>query len=87
MAKFKFNPITGLLDLVEDADTLGLASTDSPTFETVMLTDLSSGYIPYHVSDTDGLSNGPLLTDVNNAISLAHAPGSGGDFLIIQVFS
>jgi hypothetical protein len=45
----------------------------SPTFEDVVLTDLSDGRIPYHVNDTTGLADGPTKTDVDSAVSLKHA--------------
>ena len=45
----------------------------SPTFVTVKLSGLSDGYIPYHVSDTVGLANGPTKADVDSAVSLKHA--------------
>ena len=32
-------------------------------FPTVKLTDLTDGYLPYHVSDALGLANSPLYTD------------------------
>lgn len=85
MAKFKFNILTGLFDLVEDLTTLGLSTSDSPTFATVKLTDLTDGYIPYHVNDAAGLADGPTKTNVDSAVSLKHAMGS--DFLVMQVFS
>lgn len=39
MAKLKFNSLTGLFDLVEDRDSLGLDTTDSPTFNDLMVTE------------------------------------------------
>jgi hypothetical protein len=45
----------------------------SPTFEDVVLTDLSDDRIPYHVNDTTGLADGPTKTDVDSAVSLKHA--------------
>ena len=39
MSKFKLNSLTGLFDLIEDRNTLGLATTDSPVFVGVDLTD------------------------------------------------
>lgn len=35
----------------------------SPTFVTVKLSDLTDGYIPYHVADATGLADGPIFTD------------------------
>jgi len=38
----------------------------SPTFATAKLTNLSNGYLPYHVSDASGLANSPVYTDGTN---------------------
>jgi len=35
----------------------------SPIFATVKLSNLTDGYIPYHVSDASGLANSPIYTD------------------------
>lgn len=40
----------------------GVTTTSSPTFTTVMLTNLTDTYIPYHVSDTIGLANSIMTT-------------------------
>lgn len=40
-----------------------IATTSSPTFATIKLTNLTDGYLPYHISDTSGLSNSPILTN------------------------
>ncbi|MFA5149151.1 MAG: hypothetical protein WC491_08525 [Candidatus Omnitrophota bacterium] len=53
-----------------------LNTTDSPAFVTVKLSGLSDGRIPYHVNDATGLADGPLKTDVDDAVSKAHAAGS-----------
>jgi hypothetical protein len=50
-----------------------LGTTASPTFATTKLTGLSDGYIPVHTSDTVGLVNGPIKTDVDSAVSLKHS--------------
>ncbi|MCX7759473.1 MAG: hypothetical protein N2169_07720, partial [bacterium] len=42
---------------------LGLRTTDSPTFATVKCTNLTDGYIPYHVSDSNGLANAGVYWD------------------------
>jgi hypothetical protein len=39
--------------------------TASPTAPTIKLTDLSDGYIPYHVSDAAGLANSPISIGTN----------------------
>lgn len=52
---------------------LGLATTDSPVFVTAKLSGLSNGKIPYHVDDATGLADGPTKTDVDSAVSAAHA--------------
>ena len=41
----------------------GLTTSDSPEFVTVKLSNLTDGYIPYHVSDANGLANSPIYTD------------------------
>jgi hypothetical protein len=48
--------------LVSDGEG-ALSFSSSPTFTTVKLTDLTDGYVPYHVSDSAGLANGPIRTD------------------------
>lgn len=40
--------------------------TASPTFATAKLTNLTDGYVPYHVADATGLANCPIYTDGNN---------------------
>ena len=40
-----------------------LQTTDSPTFATIKATNLTDGYIPYHISDASGLGNSPLFID------------------------
>jgi len=35
----------------------------SPTFVTAKLTELTDGYVPYHVSDAVGLANSPIFID------------------------
>jgi len=57
---------------VDKEDVIGLTSSDTPTFSTVKLTDLSDGYIPYHSSDLVGLVDGVLKTDADDAISRKH---------------
>jgi hypothetical protein len=52
---------------------------------TISLSDLTDGYIPYHIDDATGLANGPVKTDVDSAVTLKHSAGS--DFLVMQVFS
>ena len=65
----------------------------SPTFtglittQNITVASLSDGYIPYHLSDAVGFIDGPLKTDADSAITLKHSVNSGGDFLIMQVFS
>jgi len=44
----------------------GLTASDSPTFTTVKLSNLTDGYVPYHVSDASGLANSPIYTDGTN---------------------
>lgn len=63
----------------------GLTTVSSPAFATVKLSDLTDGYIPYHINDTTGLANGPTKADVDDAVSKKHSAGS--DFLVMQVFS
>jgi hypothetical protein len=48
------------------ADITGLKISDSPTFVTVKLSNLTDGYVPYHVSDATGLANSPIYTDGTN---------------------
>ncbi|MFA5154248.1 MAG: hypothetical protein WC554_16985 [Clostridia bacterium] len=48
--------------------TLTGAKTDS-----LVITALTDGKIPYHKDDTDGLVDGPVKTDVDSAVSLKHA--------------
>ena len=38
----------------------------SPSFATVKLTDLTDGYLPYHVSDIVGLADSPIFTNGTN---------------------
>ncbi len=52
---------------IDKENVVGLTSSDSPTFSTVKLTNLSDGYIPYHSSDTVGLVDGILKTNVDAA--------------------
>jgi hypothetical protein len=47
--------------------TLTGAKTDS-----LVITALTDGKIPYHKDDTDGLVDGPTKTDVDSAVSLKH---------------
>ena len=42
---------------------LGVGTTDSPTFVTAKLSGLGDGLIPYHVDDATGLADSPLSTD------------------------
>lgn len=53
-----------------------LNTDDSPAFVTVKLSGLTDGRIPYHVNDATGLADGPLKSDVDDAVSKAHASGS-----------
>lgn len=64
-----------------------VATSASPTFVTAKLTNLTGGYIPYHVDDVTGMADGPTKANVDSAVSLKHAKNSGGDFLVMQVFS
>jgi hypothetical protein len=43
-----------------------LRTTDSPTFVTAKLTNLTDGYVPYHVSDTSGLANSNIYYNGTN---------------------
>ena len=52
---------TTTLDAVQD-----IRTSASPTFATAKLTNLSDGYLPYHVSDASGLANSPVYTDGTN---------------------
>lgn len=52
---------------------LGLATTDSPVFVTAKLSGLADGKIPYHVDDTTGFADGPVKTDVDDAVTKKHA--------------
>ena len=47
---------------VEDSATVSqdYSSDASPTFTTVKLSGLTDTYVPYHVSDSDGLANSPI---------------------------
>lgn len=40
-----------------------LTSDASPTFTTVKCSNLTDGYVPYHVADATGLANSPIYTD------------------------
>ncbi|MEP0860560.1 MAG: hypothetical protein HRF52_03880 [Ignavibacterium sp.] len=40
--------------------TQDIATTSSPTFATVKLTNLTDGYVPYHISDASGLNNSKI---------------------------
>lgn len=40
-----------------------ISTLSSPTFVTAKLTNLNSNYIPYHISDGNGLGNSPFWTD------------------------
>lgn len=44
----------------------GLTTASSPTFVTVKLTGLTTGYVPYHVDDATGLANSPIWTNATN---------------------
>jgi hypothetical protein len=57
------------------------------TTPTVKATNLTDGYIPYHVNDATGLADGPLKSDVDAAIAYCASPPAGFDFLLGQVFS
>lgn len=56
-------------------DNENLTTTGNVTAATLKATNLSDGKIPYHVSDTDGLADGPTKTDVDDAVSKKHAVG------------
>jgi hypothetical protein len=43
-----------------------LTQASSPIFPTVKLSNLTDGYIPYHVSDAFGLANSPIYTNGTN---------------------
>ena len=53
-----------------------LTSDASPTFVTAKLSGLTDDYIPYHVNDATGLTNGPTKTNVDSAVSLRHTQGT-----------
>jgi hypothetical protein len=48
---FKYNSFSDEMDYYAD------------TLPTIKLTDLTDGYVPYHVSDAVGLANSPIYTD------------------------
>lgn len=52
---------TTTLDTIQD-----IRETAGPTFATAKLTNLTGGYLPYHVSDAAGLANSPIYTDGSN---------------------
>lgn len=54
-----YNIVNSLSDTVANL-ILDFSETSSPTFYTVKLTSLSSGRVPYHVSDTVGLADSPI---------------------------
>lgn len=76
-----FDALAGKAGLASPIFT-GLVTTPSLT-----VTSLTDGYIPYHVTHRAGLDDGPLKTDVDNAVTLKHQVNTGGDFLMMQVFS
>lgn len=54
---------------------IGVAPTDSAAFITVKLSALTDGKIPYHVNDATGLADGPVKSDVDDAVTKKHAIG------------
>ena len=60
---------------------LSLETDDSPTFVTAKLTNLTDGYLPYHISDAVGLANSPIFTDETNVVIGA---ATGANLLTIQ---
>lgn len=48
---------------------MGVGSTDSPTFVTTKLSGLTDTYLPYHVADGTGLANSPLSTDGTDVVA------------------
>lgn len=50
-----------------------LKTTDSPSFSTVKLTNLTDNKVPYHRSDTDGLVDSSIQTDGTN-VGMGRAP-------------
>jgi len=57
---------------LNQAAVAGLKATESPIFVTVKLSGLTDGYIPVHTSDAVGFENGPLKTDVDDAVTKKH---------------
>lgn len=55
--------LTTGLRIIDNALTQTLLTTSSPIFKTIKLTDLTNGYVPYHVNDATGLANSPIFTD------------------------
>ena len=51
---------------LNQAAVAGLTTGSSPTFASVLLSDLSDGYIPYRVAVGDLLGNSPIYTDGTN---------------------
>lgn len=59
--------------------------------DTAILTDLTDGYIPYHVDDTDGLADSPIYTDgtdvgigTNNPTRKLTVSHAGSNFLSVK---
>ena len=48
---------------------IGAATATSITTAALSVTALSNGKIPYHVSDASGLADGPVKTDVDDAVN------------------
>ena len=56
----------GLISKVVDCRKIAVGSSDSPSFATIKLSNLTDGYIPKHTSDAVGLANSPIYTDGTN---------------------
>ncbi|MCK9604678.1 MAG: hypothetical protein M0R66_10005, partial [Candidatus Omnitrophica bacterium] len=61
---------------IAQADVSGLTTASSPVFATVKCSDLTDGYIPYHVSDAAGLADSPLRSTAED-LGVGCAPATG----------
>lgn len=69
--------ISGTVDGRNISDDLNQAvqTGSSPTFVTAKLTNLTDGYLPYHIGDATGLGNSPIFTD-GSSIGIGISPQS-----------
>ncbi len=65
---WRFNPFTRKLEYPQQ----DVEPQDSPTFATAKLTSLTDGKMPYHVDDATGFADGPVKTDVDDAVTKKH---------------